>query len=77
MLKVLDDALCAIDLILREGTIGDVSNGLGIARAARNLLNECVMKPSGRGQTRMGGQITRFSKRPPWHYRMRIQEKAH
>ena len=77
MIEELDDALCAIDLILREGTTGDVSNGLGIARAARNLLNECVIKPSGRGHTRMGGQITRFSKHSPRHYGMRMQEKAH
>ena len=77
MIEKLDDATCAIDLVLRDGTIGDVSNGLGIARAARKLLNECVVKPSARGHTRMGGQITRFSKHSPWHYEIRIQEKAH
>ena len=77
MMEELDDALCAIDLILRDGTIGDVSNGLGIARAARNLLDECVVKPSASGHNRMGGQITRFSKRPLWHHGVRMREKAH
>ncbi|CAF9939262.1 MAG: hypothetical protein HETSPECPRED_001530 [Heterodermia speciosa] len=69
----LDDAVCAIDLVLRDGTVGDVSNGLGIARAARTLLNECVL----RGNARMGGQITRFSKLPPRHYGMHMQENTH
>ena len=69
--------MCAIDLILRDGTIGDVSNGLGIARAARHLLNECVMKPSGRGHSRIGGQITRFSKQLPRNYEIQMQEKPY
>ena len=77
IMEELDDAFCAIDLILRDGTMGDVSNGLGIARAARNLLDECVVKPSTTGQTRMGGQITTFSKRPLWHHGVRMREEVH
>ena len=50
-----DDGRCAIDLSLKDGSRGDVGNGVGIYHAARSVLQQCVT-------TQRGGFATNFSK---------------
>lgn len=49
------DGRCAIDLSLKDGSIGDVGNGVGIYRAARSVIQQCVT-------THRAGFATGFSK---------------
>ncbi|KAL8690632.1 MAG: hypothetical protein Q9218_003966 [Villophora microphyllina] len=51
-----DDGLCAIDIDIAPGKRGDVSNGIGISNAARDIIETCVPKQS------MSGEKTGFSK---------------
>ena len=50
-----DDGRCAIDLFLRDGSSGDVGNGVGIYHAARTVIQQCVT-------TQKAGFATDFSK---------------
>ena len=49
------DGHCAIDLFLERGSRGDVGNGVGIYRAARSVIQQCVT-------TQKAGTATGFSK---------------
>ena len=50
-----DDGYCAIDVYLKNGYNGDVSNGLGISRAAARVMDKCLV-------TLRGGSATGFSR---------------
>ena len=51
-----DDGICAFEVSLRLGSKGDVSNGVGIANAAKRVLNDCPVRD------RTGGRNTGFSR---------------
>ena len=55
-----DDGLCAFDVVLVDGAIGDVANGLAISHAARSLFDVCATPRSTRYKNGSGGSVTGF-----------------
>lgn len=51
------DGLCAITIDVKPGAIGDVTNFLAISRAARKLLDVCVVDRIAAGKRATGGTI--------------------
>ncbi|KAG6991082.1 hypothetical protein G7Y79_00057g090640 [Physcia stellaris] len=57
-----DDGSCAIDLSLIDKEGVDVCNGLGIAHAARRLIDECIVDRT-KGGPNVGGVTSDFTPR--------------
>ncbi|KAL8894073.1 MAG: hypothetical protein Q9207_008552 [Kuettlingeria erythrocarpa] len=56
-----DDGTCAIDILVQPGAKGDVITGVGISRAAKDVIDSCVATRSA-----IGGEKTNF--RSPRHH---------
>ena len=47
-----DDGRCVFDVALRKGSLGDVSNGVGISRAANRVWVNCALDVASGGSAR-------------------------
>lgn len=55
-----EDGLCAFDVVLVNGAMGDVANGLAVSHAARSLFDVCAIARSIRYENGSGGSVTGF-----------------